>query len=230
MDELLKESVNNFNLVGSLSVLQLIIALTLSFFLVVIIAKVYMMTHSGYSYSKSFVQTIVFVGITITLIMIIVGSNIARAFALVGAMSIIRFRNPIKDSKDLAFIFMAMAVGMACGTYFYLFATIFTFFVVAIVSLFHIFTFGEKGHNSYVLRINLSKTGKEAIKSIFDKYSSRCAIISIDQFSSDNKVEEIIYEIDLKRKFNYDDVISELNDSEHVHSINLLVGESSISV
>jgi len=200
MDELIKESLSNFNLVGSVSVLQLVVALVLNFGLMLVLAKAYMTTHSGTSYSKSFVQSIVFVGLTITLIMVIIGSNIARAFALVGAMSIIRFRNPVKDSKDIVFIFMAMAIGMACGTYFYLFAIIFTFAVVGIAALFHLIQFGEKGHNSYVVKIRLAKKGKEEVNSILGKYTSRTSIVSIDQFSSDKDSEEVIFEIDLKKR------------------------------
>ena len=76
----------------------------LTLVLTVVLAKVYMYTHRGYSYSKSFVQSTVLIGVTITLIMVVIGSNIARAFALVGALSIIRFRNPVKDSRDIVFI------------------------------------------------------------------------------------------------------------------------------
>jgi hypothetical protein len=67
-------------------------------------------------------QTIVLVGVTVALIMVIIGSDIARAFALVGAMSIVRFRTPLKDSRDLVFVFAAIAVGMACGVQFHVFA------------------------------------------------------------------------------------------------------------
>ena len=55
--------------------------------------------------------------------MVIIGSEIARAFALVGAMSIIRFRNPVKDPRDVAFLFVTIAIGMACGVGFYMYAS-----------------------------------------------------------------------------------------------------------
>lgn len=51
--------------------------------------------------------------------MCIVGSNVARAFTMAGALSIIRFRNNIKDTRDIGFIFFALAIGMAMGTQFY---------------------------------------------------------------------------------------------------------------
>ena len=83
------------------------------------IGLVYRLTHRGISYSQSYVQTLVMMGMVVSLIMLVVGSNIARAFALVGALSIIRFRNAIKETRDVGFIFFAMAIGMATGTRFY---------------------------------------------------------------------------------------------------------------
>ena len=203
--------------------------LGMTLFLTLILAKMYMITHSGYSYSRSFVQSIVFSGVTIALIMIIVGSDVARAFSLVGAMSIIRFRNPIKDSRDIIFIFIAMAIGMACGTYFYLVATIFTFLIIALIALFHYGRFGEQQYNSYVLKIRQSAKDRKEVVPILEKYANRCSIISVNQFPL-NQDEEVIYEIDLRYKQRYNDLLSELSRSGYVSYINLLVGESNVSV
>ena len=50
------------------------------------------------------------------MVVMVIGNNLARAFALVGAMSIIRFRTVVKDTKDTAFVFFALASGLAAGT------------------------------------------------------------------------------------------------------------------
>ena len=94
----------------------------LSFVLCAVVGFVYRVTHRGISYSQTYVQTLVFMGMVVSLVMLVVGSNIARAFALVGALSIIRFRNAIKETRDVGFIFLAMAIGMATGTRFYILA------------------------------------------------------------------------------------------------------------
>ena len=52
----------------------------------------------------------------VAIVMMVIGNNLARAFALVGALSIIRFRTVIKDTKDTAYVFLALAGGMAAGT------------------------------------------------------------------------------------------------------------------
>ena len=79
---------------------------------------------------------IVIIGVGTLIASVIIGSNIARAFALVGAMSIVRFRNPIKETRDLVYIFMSIAIGMVCGTGFYYFAILFLFIVVLLEIIF----------------------------------------------------------------------------------------------
>ena len=103
MDQVAQEIFGQIEIVSSISAYNLTIALASSALLNLAIAKLYVMTHGGYSYSKTFLQAIVLVGVTVSLIMVIIGSDIARAFALVGAMSIVRFRTPLKDARDLVF-------------------------------------------------------------------------------------------------------------------------------
>ena len=74
-----------------------------------VVALVYRATHKGLSYSQSFTQTILFVAVIVAIVMMVIGGNLARAFALVGALSIIRFRTVVKDTKDTAFIFASLA-------------------------------------------------------------------------------------------------------------------------
>jgi hypothetical protein len=112
------------DLTGVFSVTDVVICLLLSFVLSSAIGWVYQITHRGASYTQSFVQTLVLNGMVVSVIMMIVGSNIARAFALVGALSIIRFRNAVKETRDVGFIFFTMAIGMAIGTKFYLLAAV----------------------------------------------------------------------------------------------------------
>ena len=104
----------------------MLISVLLSFGLSLVIAWIYKITYRGTSYSQSYVQNLILLSMIVAVVMLVVGSNVARAFGLLGALSIIRFRNAIKDTRDVGFIFLAMAVGMASGTGFYLLAIIAT--------------------------------------------------------------------------------------------------------
>ena len=93
------------------------------------IALTYRICHRGVSYSSTFAHTLILLGVVVTMIMMVVGSNLARAFALVGALSVIRFRTAVKDPKDTGFMFFSMGVGMAVGTKFYSVALMTTVFI-----------------------------------------------------------------------------------------------------
>ena len=71
---------------------EIILNLILSFFLGLLISFVYKSTHKGMSYSQSFMITNIFICLIVCMVIMIIGNNLARAFALVGALSIIRFR------------------------------------------------------------------------------------------------------------------------------------------
>ena len=121
------------DLTGTFTVADVTMALVVSFACAALVGWVYRATHRGVSYSQSYVQTLVLLGMIVSLVMLIVGSNIARAFTLVGALSIVRFRNAVKETRDVAFIFFAMAIGMAAGTRFYTLAGIATVVVSLVV-------------------------------------------------------------------------------------------------
>ena len=81
------------------------LVISLSFLLSLVIGWVYKNTYQGVAYTQSYVHTLTLMTMVVAVIMLIVGSNIARAFALVGALSIVRFRNAVKDTRDIGFIF-----------------------------------------------------------------------------------------------------------------------------
>jgi hypothetical protein len=207
----------------------MIIALVASTVLTLVLAKLYAFTHGGYSYSRSFLQTIVLVGVTVSLIMVVIGSDIARAFALVGAMSIVRFRTPIKDSRDLVFIFAAIAIGMACGVQFHQFAVIVTAFVAVLLLGFHFWKFGELPSNGYVLRMRMRSADREGASNLCAELCRRCTVVSISRSSQDDELEDVIYEVELKRGVTYTDLVNQLTRAIEPLSISVLVGEGYVN-
>ncbi|MFX1500041.1 MAG: DUF4956 domain-containing protein [Promethearchaeota archaeon] len=179
--------VDSFTSFGTeFNIVDVIIVLFWGILLSFIIAITYRGTHSSVSYSYNFTQNLVLLGLIVSVIMLIIGSNLARAFTLIGALSIVRFRSAIKDARDLGFIFFTMAMGMACGTRFYPIAIMITIVGCLLMYFMKITKFGQKYLAQDLLEMNLPKTKDyiDVLTSIFTqhlKYYSLLSISSIDE-------------------------------------------------
>lgn len=89
------------------------------------ISLVYLKTHKIEGYSAGFVITLIMLPAIIAVIIMLIGNNVARAFSLAGAFSLVRFRSAPGDPKDIAYVFFTLAVGLACGLGFIAYAVIF---------------------------------------------------------------------------------------------------------
>src|SRR3989344_1608065 len=95
---------------------QIIGNLLLSIFIGIAIAWIYKRTHQGVSYSQSFLISLVLMTVITATAIMVIGNNLTRAFGLIGAFSVVRFRTAIKDVRDIAFVFFALVEGLASGT------------------------------------------------------------------------------------------------------------------
>jgi len=206
-------------------------ALVLSFCLCLVIAYFYRQTHRGVSYSVSFVHTMILMGVTVSIIMVIIGSNIARAFALVGALSIIRFRNAIKESRDVAFIFMTMAIGMATGTGFYLAAIVFALFASAMVYFLNRFQIGVLTTRELMLKVHLPESldYHTALNEVFMKFLRDHSLLSVETIRA-GTLWEIVYSIEFKKDAQDREFIDELRIINGNNKVALLTGQENINV
>jgi len=206
-------------------------ALFLSFLLCLVVAYFYRQTHRGLSYSVSFVHAMIILGVTVSVIMLIIGSNIARAFTLVGALSIIRFRNPVKDSRDVAFIFLVMAIGMAVGTGFYLTALIFTVSICFMVYFLARFQVGATVSREMLLKLfaPASLDYHTAFTDIFFRNLRDHALLSAETVEAGGAVE-LVYSIELKPGASETALLGELREATGGRKVALLTGQENIDV
>ncbi|MDA0990061.1 MAG: DUF4956 domain-containing protein [Verrucomicrobia bacterium] len=94
---------------------QILTSLLLSFVLSSVYATVYRWTFQGLSYSRSFVHTMVLGSMVVCMLIIAIGNNLARGLGILGTLAIIRFRTPVRDPRDMVFLFASLGVGIACG-------------------------------------------------------------------------------------------------------------------
>ena len=173
--------------------LTVLVAMTIAFFLSLAIAYTYRHTQSGSDYSTSFFHTLVIMSLVVTLVIMIIGSDIARAFALVGALSIIRFRSAIRNARDLGFIFLAMSVGIACGTRFYIAALLATIFVCVMIYFLWRFNYGARVIRDQILKVCLpkEKASEDTLKPVFKKHLVNYDLVGFENMRQGEAVEMV---------------------------------------
>jgi len=230
MDQLLKELAIYKAPTHMFTLWEALICITLAFILNLIVAMTYKRTHSGISYSQSFVQTMVMMGVIVSVVMLIIGSNIARAFSLVGALSIIRFRNAVKETKDVGYIFFAMAVGMSCGTRFYLLGILSTVLVCLMMFLMDVFNFGAKQVTESILKINLPRTFDiKQLHTCFKKYLSSYSLISMED-DLDGKLKEHVYIICEKKNKSKKELMDEILGMNKGNKVSIVYGQQKLDI
>ena len=145
--------------------------LLLTFALSVFIVNIYQWTHTKVP-QKSFTDTLIILCMLISVVMVIIGDSIARAFSLVGALSIIRFRTAIQDPRDIGFVFYALAVGMAVGAGDPSVAILATFLIgIIILGIYHWHQrFGNNNEFSLEFCLPPDPNAETVYQSVFDKH------------------------------------------------------------
>ncbi len=231
MNELVQQLEKAGDLSGNISMLDMASVLLLSFTLMMMIGWVYRLTHRGVSYSQGYVHTLVILGTVVSLIMLIIGSSIARAFTLVGALSIIRFRNAMKETRDVGFVFMAMAVGMAVGTRFYLLAFLSTALLSTFVLVLYRLNVFSKDARERILRIQMpSQVNHEsALAEPLNKHLDEHRLIALETVRA-GTLNEAVYSVILKRKASTHALLDAIRARNENNKVSLVLGHQEVDL
>ncbi|GIP29023.1 DUF4956 domain-containing protein [Paenibacillus sp. J23TS9] len=137
----------------SLSLSHALLTLVIAVVLGGIISFTYMKTQPAYS--PSFTLTMMVLPVIVAIIIMLIGSNIARAFSLAGAFSIIRFRSAPGDSKDISYVLFSMAAGLAAGVGAFGYAVLFTIILCALMYVLKQIGFGVKKDPLKTLKVTI---------------------------------------------------------------------------
>jgi len=211
---------------------DIILSLSLAFVLSQLLAWVYYFTHSGLSYSRSFVQSLILITVVVAMVMAVIGSSIVVAVGLMGALAIIRFRNIIKDTRDVAFIFCALVVGMASGFHRYDVAIIGTFFLCSIAIYLYLTGFGtHEPHNGFLRFSIKGHIGPHhPVPGILKRFCSNFTLISAQDSSFGTALVEYAYQLMIRNAERNEQMLSELAKVEGIENINLTMQERLLEV
>ncbi len=223
---------SNFqNATDVFSTADVVFTIVLGFLLSLVIAWVYRMTYTGVSYTQSYVHTLIMMTMVVAIIMLVIGSNIARAFALVGALSIVRFRNAVKDTRDVGYIFYAMGIGMAVGTRFYLLATIATLMISFILWGMASMNLFAKDIKEQILKVRLpgDMHYETLFDSVFAKYLIRFNLIAVETVQAGTQTE-LVYGIEFKRQSQTQAFMNELRQLNDNNKVALITGHHEVDL
>ncbi len=222
------DSNSNADLVYAPTPVEMVYRIALALVLGVIIAIIYRQTHKGLSYSQSFTMTIVFVAMIVSVVMMVIGSNLASAFALVGALSIIRFRTVVKDTKDTAYVFAALAVGMAAGTGKWELGAIGAGFFCIVATVLYRVNFGALYKSEFILRFVFDQSfSSAAYLEVVQEHAKRSNLLHIEP-SGDGNYLSLTYDIILKEGVTADQLAKEMGKIEGTSEVTLIASKNDV--
>lgn len=214
--------------VFSLSVREALGNIILALICGVVIALIYRATYKGLSYSASFVNSIIMLTMITALVIMVIGNNLARAFGLVGAMSIIRFRTAVKDSQDIMFIFFALGVGLAAGVGLYSVTIAGTLFIGLVIFVASKINYANPKKRDYLLQVicKASDNDDNNYDSQLKKYCFNYKLINVKALGEyENELMEISYYVNLKNEDKSKSLINDLKKIHGVKQVNLFFDE-----
>ncbi len=193
------------------SVLEFALYVLVSVVFGLVVGLTYMKTDKLKMPSQSFTLTLVILPALVTIIIMLVGSNVARAFSLGGAFAIIRFRSVAGDPKDIALVLFCMAIGLACGMGFLLYGLVITVVLCLVTIILHLVNFGFSKTERKLLKIQIPEdfNYKNAFNDILDKYTSVYHLTKV-RTTDLGSLYEIVYTVTMSEDTDEKKMIDEL--------------------
>jgi len=205
-------------------------SLLLSFATSMVVATVYTLTYYGIGYLRTYVQTIALAGLVAALVMLAIGDDIARGLGMVGALTLIRFRTTLKDTRDLIFVFASLGIGVACGVQAFAVALVGTLVFCLAAAYLSWSEFGSRMQFDVMLRFQGPSDTEhgERIRAVLDRYCRGLSLI--DLRSMGNDAQEFAYHLKLRKPGTESALVRELEQVPGVDAASLFTRDASLEL
>ncbi len=222
MEDLL--NITNYTLT-ELSAAVIFLNIIITFVFSLAIVWVYQKTHRGISYSQSFVIAMVMMAVLATVAMMILSNNLVRALGVLGIFALIRFRTILKDTRDVAYLFFVLAVGMAVGTHNYVIALISTVTLSAIMIVLAKYNYGSIVKEGFLITFITDKNFvSDSYKKVFNDYLVSYKLLQIK--TQPDGDQEYYFSVKFKLA-EYDSFINQLKSLPGVRIAELITSRDS---
>ena len=211
---------------GSLTLQEILLSFACAVVLGAVIFVSYRFCHTGAVYSAKFNVSLWMMTLVTTLIMCVIGNNIALSLGMVGALSIVRFRTAIKDPRDTPYISWAIGVGVCCGICDYLIAGIGS----AVIFCMMVLIGNVRGNDRYLLIVRTSGTPDTRVEELMQSYYQNKARLRVKNTASQQS--EYIYELSasvLNKHGGSEEISNELYALAGVQNVNLVCQNDEIT-
>jgi uncharacterized membrane protein YhiD involved in acid resistance len=206
------------------SMIDITYASLLAFLLGVGLAVTYVRSFNGLSYSRGFLQALIFAPLLTAVAMQAIGDNVARGLGTMAAFSLLRFRTNIKDTRDMMFMFASLSAGLACGVYAYPIALISMAFFCLAVFVVHNVPFSVESDFDAVLRLQVDNDPdlQGNIDRVLKNHSRRFSLISVREMAQGERLD-LSYQLKMQRADSQSRIMSELARVSSLRDMHLFV-------
>ena len=193
------------------------------------LSLLYRRTYRGASYLVTFDRSLVTLSLITAIVIMVIGNNLARAFGLVGAMSIIRFRTALKDPQDLVFVFFSLAVGLASGVGLHALALAGTLIVGLVILTLSRTNFGAIDRREFVLQLSMAAGERDdpvtRYGSILDRYAKDYRVLGARAATGDTL--DLTFYVTLTDRARAAELTRALAEVPSIASVNLFYDDES---
>lgn len=195
---------------GAISIMDALLTILISFALGIMISFTYIKTSKNY-YSQSFSLTLVIIPTIIAIIILLIGSNVARAFSLAGAFSIIRFRSAPGDPKDISYVLFTMAAGLACGSGFFIYALFFTAILCVLMFIINLIKYAQRKTSNKLLKIIIPEDldYEGVFDDILEKYTTDYLLRKV-RTTDLGSLYELVYDVTMNKDVSQKEFLDEI--------------------
>jgi hypothetical protein len=191
----------------------LLLGLLLAFLAGQGMAWVYMATHSGLSYSRTFVNSLVVIPIVVALVMGVLSNNLVTAFGLMAVFAIVRFRNILRDTLDTTYLLAVIVLGMAAGTMKYATAVAGTVLIGLVLYYLHWTGFGRRLRYDLVVNLHWARPLSELneLRACLDRHTVKPMLAS-QRTHEGYAGTDLSYRLRLRDPNRMEELLSELRE------------------
>jgi uncharacterized membrane protein YhiD involved in acid resistance len=204
----------------------MLLGLMLAFLAGQLMAWVYMWTHMGLSYSRSFVTSLVLIPVLVALVMFVLANNLVTAFGLMAVFAIVRFRNILRDTMDTAYVLAVIVIGMGCGTQKFTSAVVGTLLTGGILAYLRFTHFGSRHRYDLLINLHWARPLQEMaeLNQLLKMHSFRAQCAS-QRSNSENQGTDLSFRVLLRDPRRVAELLSELRNFPGVSRVSSVKAE-----